>query len=198
MVFALKFQQRTRLRDLSIVVAAWPAYAEDNVPSVPCSSAGSHLLLLSAGASQAWYRSSVIFIMSYPTDVKNVLPRTTASEPLCAHALSLWCIFDDRFVIPAYIYDSQYVNDRTSLLDCPLSLFAQDQLWRYNKTLPAYSASMTDRDHNALKPYFLPWNASQQVLTLCTSALCNRAAGLMQSIVYYPSKTPAFFFTHFH
>ena len=119
--------------------------------------------------------------------LKNVLRRATASEPLCAHVLSLWCIFDDRFVIPTYIYGSRYANDRASLLDWLLSLCAQDQLWRYNRTLPAYSASMTDRDHNAPKPHSLPCNTSQRMLTLCTSALYHRVAGLMQSTVYYPS-----------
>ena len=186
--------EQTRLRDLSIVIAAWPAHAEDNVPTVPCLSADGHLLLLSASASQVRYGTSVTFIMVYPTDVKNVLSRMAKSQPVSAHSLSLWCIFDDGSVTPAYSYDSRYGNDRASLLDCPLSSFAQDQLWRDNRTLRVYLASMTDRLQNAPiakayvsvpKPPSLPLNSSQQVLTLCTSPLHNGAEHLMQWIFFH-------------
>ena len=186
--------EQTRLRDLSIVIAAWPAHAEDNVPTVPCLSADGHLLLLSASASQVRYGASVTFILVYPSDVKNVLPQTRESQPLSAHSLSLWCIFDDGSVTPAYSYDSRYGNDRASLLDCPLSPFAQDQLWRDHRTLRVYLASMTDRLQNApiAKAYVsvptppsLPLNSSQQVLTLCTSPLHNGAEYLMQWIFFH-------------
>jgi hypothetical protein len=81
--------EQTRLRDLSAVVAAWPMHTEDNVPTVPCLSADGHLLLLSVAASRVRYGTSITFTMVYPTNVKNVLPRTTLSQPLSAHALSL-------------------------------------------------------------------------------------------------------------
>ena len=186
--------EQARLRDLSTVVAAWPVNAEENVPSVPCLSADGHLLLLSASASRVRYGTSVTFIMVYPTDVKNVLPRTIPSQPLSAHALSLWCIFDDGSVTSAYSYDSHYGNDRASLLDCPLSPFAQDQLWRYNRTVRVYLASTTDKTRNSPiakayvsvpNPPSLPLNASQQVLTLCTSPLHNGAEYLTQWIHFH-------------
>jgi hypothetical protein len=98
--------EQARLQDLSTVIAAWPVHAEDNVPAVPCLSTDGHLLLLSAGASRVRYGASVTFVMVSPTDVKKVLPRSTPSQPLSAHALSLWCIFDDGSVSPAYSYES--------------------------------------------------------------------------------------------
>ncbi|CAF1554010.1 unnamed protein product, partial [Adineta ricciae] len=55
----------------------------------------------------------------YPTDVKRVLPKTIPSDPIFPNKLSLWCIFSDGSVTPAYDYDQNYGNDRVSLLDCP-------------------------------------------------------------------------------
>ena len=186
--------EQTRLQDLSTVIVAWPLHAEDNVPTVPCLSADGQLLLLSASASRVRYGTSVTFIMVYPTDVKNVLPQTIPSQPLSAHALSLWCIFDDGSVTSAYSYDSRYGNDRASLLDCPLSPFAQDQLWRYNRTLRVYLASTSNKTRNSpiAKAYVTvpnppspPSNGSQQVLTLCTSPLHNGAEYLTQWIHFH-------------
>ncbi|CAF1495010.1 unnamed protein product, partial [Adineta steineri] len=47
--------EQNLLHDMSIVVAAWPEYAEDNIPTVPCLSADGHLLVLSVGASRIRY-----------------------------------------------------------------------------------------------------------------------------------------------
>ena len=188
------FNEQVRLRDMSTVIAAWPAHAEDNVPTVPCLSADSHLLVLSASASQVRYGSSITFVMVYPTDVKNVLPRGVASQPQSSHELHLWCVFDDGSVTPAYSYDSKYGSERASLLDCPVSPFARDELWRYHRTLRVYLASMTDKNQNAPiakayvsvpTPMFSPLNSSQQVLTLCTSPLHNGAAYLTQWIQFH-------------
>ena len=188
------YDEQVRLRDMSTVIAAWPAHAEDNVPTVPCLSADSHLLLLSASASQVRYGSSITFVMVYPTDVKNALPRAVPSQPQSAHELNLWCIFDDGSVTPAYSYDSKYGSERASLLDCPVSPFALDELWRHRRTLRVYLASMTDKNQNAPiakayvsmpKPASLTLNSSQQVLTLCTSPLRNGAAYLTQWIQFH-------------
>ena len=189
-------EEQVRLRDMSIVIAAWPDTAEDNVPTVPDLSSDGHLLVLSAAASRVRYGTSITFIMVYPTDLKNVLPKSISSQPLSSHSLNLWCIFDDGSVTSAYSYDSRYGNDRASLLDCPLSPFANDVLWRYNRTLRVYLASLTNKDQNVpiLKAYVsvpqpisLPSNSSQQLLTLCTSPLHNGAEYLKQWILFHYS-----------
>ncbi|CAF0972985.1 unnamed protein product [Rotaria sp. Silwood1] len=179
---------------MATVIAAWPETAGDNVPTVPCLSADGHLLVLSAGASRVRYGVSVTFIMVYPTDVKRVLPKGVSAQPLSSRLLSLWCVFDDGSVTSAYSYDSNYGNDRVSLLDCSLSPFASDQLWRYNRTLRVYLASTTDKDRNVpiLKAFItvpmlslIPSNSSQELLTLCTSPLHNGAEYLTQWIEFH-------------
>src|SRR4051812_37210370 len=134
---------------MATVVAAWPEHAEDNVPTVPCLSADGHLLVLSASASRVRYGVGVTFIMVYPTDVKTVLPKDKSVQPLSSSQLNLWCIFDDGSVTSAYSYDSRYGSERVSLLECQLSSFASDQLWRFNRTLRVYLASTTDKDRVA-------------------------------------------------
>jgi hypothetical protein len=186
--------EQARLRDMSIMIAAWPSTAEDNVPSVPCLSADDHLLILSTGASRVRYGTSVTFIMVHPTDVNTVLPSGHSAKPLSSQSLSLWCFFDDGSVTPAYSYDSKYGNDRASLLDCPLSPFAADELWRYNRTLRVYLASTTGNDRNtpiakahvsAPKRVSMPVNSSQLQLTLCTSPLHDGADYLTQWIQFH-------------
>jgi hypothetical protein len=183
------YEEQVRLRDMAIAIATRSKTAEDNVPTVPCLSADGHLLVLSAAASRVRYGVSVTFVMVYPKDVKITLPKNNSANPLSSHLLSLWCIFDDGSVTPAYSYDSQYGNDRASLLDCPLSPFASNQLWRHNRTLRVYLASTTDKDRNrpilkafvvAPKPAFIPSITSQQSLTMCTSPLQNKAEYLIQ------------------
>ncbi|CAF1596419.1 unnamed protein product [Rotaria magnacalcarata] len=188
------YDEQIRLRDMATVVAAWPETAEDNVPTVPCLSADGHLLVLSARASRVRYGESATFIMIYPNDVTRVLPKKNSAQPFSSHLFSLWCIFDDGSVTSAYSYDSKYGSERVSLLDCPLSPFASDQLWRYNRTLRVYLASTTDKDRNApiLKafitvplPSFFSLNSSQELLTLCTSPLHNGAEYLTQWIEFH-------------
>ena len=188
------YDEQVRLRDMSTVVAAWPETAEDNIPTVPCLSADGHLLVLSVAASRVRYGVSLTFVMVYPTDVKAVLPKNISSKPLSSRQLSLWCIFDDGSVTPVYSYDSKYGNDRASLLDCSLSKFAVDQLWGHNQTIRVYLASTTDKDRNIpiLKAFVhaptLPVNSpnsSQELLTLCTSPLHNKAHYLTQWIEFH-------------
>jgi hypothetical protein len=97
-------------------------------------------------------------------------------------------------VTPAYSYDSSYYTERVSLVDCPLSPFASDELWRYNRTLRVYLASTTDKNRNApiLKafvtvPMSAPFrsNSSQQSMTLCTSPLHNKDHYLIQWIEFH-------------
>jgi hypothetical protein len=187
-------EEQVHLRDMSTVVAAWPETAEDNVPTVPCLSADGHLLVLSVGASRVRYGVSLTFVMVYPSYVKAVLPKDISSEPLFSHQLSLWCVFHDGSVTPAYSYDSKDDNDHVSLLDCPLSPFASDQLWKHNQTLRVYLASTTDKDRNApiLKAFVsIPTplvnapNNSQELFTLCTSPLHNNAKYLTQWIEFH-------------
>jgi hypothetical protein len=176
------------------VVAAWPETAEDNVPTVPCLSADGHLLVLSVGASRVRYGVSLTFVMVFPTDVKTVLPKNIPSDPLSSNEQSLWCIFDDGSVTPAYSYDSKYGSERVSLLDCPLSPFASDQLWRFNQTLRVYLASTTGKDRNApilkafvkvpISPVISP-NSTHELLTLCTSPLHNKANYLIEWIEFH-------------
>ena len=186
--------EQVRLRDMATVIAAWPATAEDNIPTIPCLSADGHLLVLSAGASRVRYGVSLTFVMIYPTDVKTVLPKTILSDPLSSHQQSLWCIFDDESVTPAYSYDSKYDRERVSLLDCPLSPFASDKLWRFNQTLRVYLASTTKKDRNApiLKAYVkVPIspvsssNSSHKLLTLCTSPIHDKANYFAQWIEFH-------------
>ena len=188
------YQEQIRLRAMSIMIAAWPETNKDNIPTVPCLSADGHLLVLSVGASRVRYGVSLTFIMVYPTDVKNVLPKTTFSDPQSSHKLSLWCIFSDGSVTPAYTYDSAYGIERVSLLDCPLSPFASDQLWKHNKTLRVYLASTTDENRiipilkafvNVPKPIIQSSNSSYELLTLCTSPLHNQAKFLAQWIEFH-------------
>ena len=189
------YDEYVHLRNMSAMIAAWSEAAQDNIPTVPCLSADGHLLVLSVGASRVRYGVSLTFIMVYPTDVKTALPKSISSNPLSSHAQSLWCIFDDGSMTPAYSYDLAYGNDRVSLLDCPLSLFASDQLWRQNKTLRVYLASTTDQTRNApiLKAFVnVPKpivnsspNSSYELLTLCTSPLHNQAKYLSQWIEFH-------------
>jgi hypothetical protein len=188
------YEEQVRLRNMSTIVAVWSKTIEDNVPTVPCLSADGHLLVLSVAASRVRYGVSLTFIMVYPTDVKTVLPKENPSKPLSSHELSLWCIFDDGSVTPAYSYDSNYGNDRASLLDCPLSSFARDQLWRYNQTLRVHLASTSDKDRNipilkafvnVPKPVVTSLNSSHELLTLCTSPLHNQAKYLTQWIEFH-------------
>ena len=189
------YNEQACLRDMSAMVAALPEAAQDNIPTVPCLSADGHLLVLSVGASRVRYGVGLTFIMVYPSDLKTVLPKNTLSSPLSSHEQSLWCIFEDGPVTPAYSCDSAYGNDRVSFLDCPLSLFASDQLWRYNKTLRVYLASTTDQTRNApiLKAFVnVPKpivssspNSSYELLTLCTSPLHNQAKYISQWIEFH-------------
>ena len=187
-------EEQIRLRNLSTVIASWSANAEDNVPTVPCLSADKQLLVLSVSASRVRYGVSLTFIMVYPTDVKTVLPKNSSSKPISSHRLRLWCIFDDGSMRPAYSYDSWYGNDRASLLDCSLSPFASDELWRNNRTLRVYLASIIDNitDILMLKAFvtvpkhspLLP-SSIQQSFTLCTSPLHNKAQYLVQWIEFH-------------
>ncbi|CAF4027287.1 unnamed protein product [Adineta steineri] len=179
---------------MSIVVAAWPEHAEDNIPTVPCLSADGHLLVLSVGASRIRYGVSLTFITVYPTDMKTVLPKHISSHPLSLNQQSLWCIFGDGSVTPVYTYDSKYGNDRASLLDCPLSQFANDQLWKLNQTIRVYLASTTTKDRKIpiLKAFvnvpivsITSLNSSQESFTLCTSPLHNKAKYLVQWIEFH-------------
>ncbi|CAF1371864.1 unnamed protein product [Adineta steineri] len=179
---------------MSIVVAAWPENAEDNIPTVPCLSADGHLLVLSVAASRIRYGVSLTFVAVYPTDIKSVLPKNISTDPLSSNQQSLWCIFSDGSVTPVYTYDSQYISERISLLDCPLSQFANDQLWRLNQTIRVYLASTTAKDRKIpiLKAFVKApvvsvrsLNSSQESFTLCTSPLHNKANYLVQWIEFH-------------
>ncbi|CAF2649280.1 unnamed protein product [Rotaria sp. Silwood2] len=188
------YDEQVRLRNMATMVAAWPKAAEDNVPTVPCLSADGHMLVLSASASRVRYGVSATFIMVFHSDVIAVLPKKKLAQPIPTLRLSLWCIFDDGSVTPAYSFDVSRYHERVSLLDCPLSMFASDQLWRYNRTLRVYVASTTDKDRNVpiLKafitvptPSLLLSNSSQESLTLCTSPLHNGAEYLTEWIEFH-------------
>lgn len=188
------YEEQVHLRNMSTIVALRSETIEENVPTVPCLSADGHLLVLSVGASRVRYGVSLTFIMVYPTDVKIALPKERSSSPLSSHQLSLWCIFDDGSVTPAYSYDSYYGNDRASLLDCPLSSFASDQLWKYNQILRVHLASTTDKNRNVPilkafvnvpKPLINSMNSSHEQLTLCTSPLHNNDKYLTQWIEFH-------------
>ncbi|CAF4288547.1 unnamed protein product [Adineta steineri] len=179
---------------MSIVVAAWPENIKDNIPTVPCLSADGHLLVLSVAASRIRYGVSLTFVTVYPTDMKTVLPKHISSHPLSSDQQSLWCIFSDGSVTPVYTYDSNYSNDRVSLLDCPLSQFANDQLWKLNQTIRVYLASTTTKDRKMpiLKAFvkvpvvsIISSNSSQESFTLCTSPLHNQAKYLVQWIEFH-------------
>ncbi|CAF1430733.1 unnamed protein product [Adineta steineri] len=186
--------EQNLLHDMSIVVAAWSENSEDNIPTVPCLSADGHLLVLSVAASRIRYGVSLTFVAVYPTDMKTVLPKNISSHPLSSNQQSLWCIFSDGSVTPVYTYDSKYGNDRVSLLDCPLSQFASDQLWRLNQTIRVYLASTTTKNRQIpiLKAFVTvpmvsisPSNSSQESFTLCTSPLHNKANYLVQWIEFH-------------
>ncbi|CAF3349914.1 unnamed protein product [Rotaria sp. Silwood1] len=187
-------KEQARLHKISSIVAAWSENVVDNIPIVPSLSADRHLLVLSASASRVRYGMSVTFIMVFPTDVNRVLPKTNLGQPLSPTQLKLWCIFNDGSVTSAYSYDLNYFNDRVSLVDCPLSSFASDELWRHNRTLRVYLVSTTDMDRNIpiLKAFvtvpqsaLVQWHSSQQLLTLCTSPLHNKAHQLAQWIEFH-------------
>ncbi|CAF4233990.1 unnamed protein product, partial [Adineta steineri] len=127
--------------------------------------------------------------------MKAVLPKHISSHPLSSNQQSLWCIFSDGSVTPVYIYDSNYARERVSLLDCPLSQFANDQLWKLNQTIRVYLASTTttkDRKIPILKAFvkvpvvsIISSNSSQESFTLCTSPLRNKAKYLVQWIEFH-------------
>ena len=188
------YDEQVRLRDMASVISKRPAHVRNTIPTVPCLSADSRLLVLSASASRIRYGTSVTFIMVYPTDVQEVLPKGHLAQPLFSNVSNLWCIFDDGSVTSAYSYDSYYWSERASLYDCPLSPFGSDELWKNNRTLRVYLASLADKDRNepilkafvsVPKPPIIPPNASQQLLTLCTSPLHNGADHLTAWVQFH-------------
>lgn len=188
------YEEQVYLRRISTVIALRSETIEKDVPTVPCLSVDHNLLVLSVAASRVRYGVGITFVMVYPNDVKTVLPKHISSNPMFSIELNLWCIFDDGSVTPAYSYDSSYGNDRASLLDCSLTSFASDQLWKYNKALRVHLASTIDKDRNVPilkafvsvpKPLVLPLNTSHQQLTLCTSPLHNSDKYLIQWIEFH-------------
>jgi hypothetical protein len=188
------YEEQIRLRNMSTTIALQPETIKDNVPTVPCISADGHLLVLSVAASRARYGVSLTFLMVIPNDMKRVLPKERPSKPISSNELSLWCIFDDGSVTPAYSRDSIYGSDSASVLDCPLSSFASEQLWKYNQTLRVHLASTTDKDRNVPilkafvnvpKPSAPSLNSSYEQLTLCTSPLHNKDKFLIQWIEFH-------------
>ena len=183
------YEEQIRLHDMSNTVVLQSETINDSVPTVPCISADGHLFVLSVAASRIRYGVSLTFIMVLPSIMKRVLSEESPSEPISANKLTLWCIFDDGSVTPAYSHDSIHANDGASILDCPLSSFASDQLWKYNQTLRVHLASTTDRDRNIpiLKAFVnVPSsNSTDEQLTLCTSPLQNKDKFLIQWIEFH-------------
>lgn len=186
--------EQNRLHDIAVMITTRSHTVDDNVPTVPCLSNDGHLLALSVAASRVRYGTTLTFVIIYPTDVKAVLPRDATPKPLFSYQLSLWCIFDDKSVTPAYSYDSNYYNERVSFLDCPLSPFAIDQLWKYNKTLRVHLASTNEKDRrnpilkafvNVPEPASRSLSSNHEQLTLCTSPLHNQARYLAQWIEFH-------------
>ena len=179
-------EEQRRLQNLSILIAAWPPSVQDNLPTVPAITTDNHLLVLSAAASRIRFGRSATFIMVLAKDMKLVLPKHIQSDPRSSHDLNLWCIFDDGSVTHAYNYDSNYGNDRASLLDCPLSPFASDELWRHNRTIRVYLASLANKTHNApIIKAFVSVPQFTSTVTLCTSPLHNEANYLKQWILFH-------------
>ncbi|CAF1487762.1 unnamed protein product [Adineta steineri] len=181
---------------MSIIVAGWSENAKDNIPTVPCLSADGHLLVLSVAASHIRYGVSLTFMTVYPDDMKATLPKRILSHPLSSNKQRLWCIFSDGSVTPVYTYDSKYGNERVSLLDCPLSQFAIDQLWKLNQTIRVYLASTNTTTNKRKIPILKAFvsvpvvsvissNSSQESFTLCTSPLQNSAKYLVQWIEFH-------------
>ncbi|CAF1049970.1 unnamed protein product [Adineta steineri] len=102
---------------MSIVIAAWPEYAEDNILTVPCLPADSHLLVLSVGASRIQYGVSLTFFTVYPTDMKTVLPKNISTDPLSSNGQIQWIEFHrlvgfSKFVI----YNTTDANNHLSTI----------------------------------------------------------------------------------
>lgn len=187
-------EEQRRLHDISNTVKACRDHFEDNIPTVPCLSEDKHLLILSASASRVRYGTSITFMMVFPSDVTKVLPKNSQAVPISPTKLKLWCIFDDGSVTSAYSYDSNYGNDRVSLVDCPLSPFASDELWRYSRILRVYLVSTTDKDQNipiakalvTVPLSALPQsNINQRLMTLCTSPLHNKAHHVIEWVEFH-------------
>lgn len=188
------YKEQARLHAMSTMIAAWPGTSDDKIPTVPCLSADGHLLVLSVAASRVRYGVGLTFVMVYPTDVTTVFRKVNLSKPLSSYKQNLWCIFDDGSVTPAYSYELRYGSERASFLDCPLSSYASDQLWKYHKTLQVYLASTTNEDRNVPilkafvtvpKPIVNSRNSTSETLTLCTSPLHNQAKFLTQWIEFH-------------
>ena len=187
------YKEQARLRNMSITIASLSTTAKDNIPTVPCLSADGRLLVLSASASRIRFGVSVSFTMVHPSDMKFVLPKNMSAKPLFLNQLNLWCLFDDGSMTPAYSYDNNVHGETASFLDCPLSSFAGDQLWRYNRTLRVYLSSLAHKDQTfpilkafvtVPRPVITPI-FSQQLLTMCTSPLHNKAKYLTQWIEFH-------------
>jgi hypothetical protein len=188
------YEEQIRLRNMSTTIALQSETITDNVPTVPCISADGHLLVLSVAASRVRYGVSLTFLMVISSDMKRVLPKERSSKPVSSNELNLWCIFDDGSVTPAYSRDSIYGSESASVLDCPLSSFASEQLWKHRLTLRVHLASTTDKDRNIpiLKAFVnvpkssVPsLNSSYEQLTLCTSPLHNSDKFLIQWIEFH-------------
>jgi hypothetical protein len=187
-------EEQTRLRDLATIVAAWSDTAVDNIPTVPTISADDNLLVLSASASRTRFGMSVIFVTASSMNVSAVLRKGKSFKPVSACRLKLWCIFNDGSVTTAYTFDSNYYKERVSLVDCPLSPFASDELWKHRRTLRVYLASTSKSNHSALilkafvtVPMYilLQPTSNQQTLTVCTSLIHNKVEHLVQWIEFH-------------
>ena len=183
------YDEKLLLEKFASIVASKSPNAKDDVPTVPAVSADKHLLALSVAPSRVRYGTSLTFILIYPTDMENVLPKNVSTRPLSAHSLNLWCIFDDGSTTPAFSCDSHYYSERVSFLDCPLSSYAMNELWQNNRTLRVHLASLTNEQENALilKAFVkVPKRSlNETTVTFCTSPLHNGAEYLKQWILFH-------------
>ncbi|CAF4028973.1 unnamed protein product, partial [Adineta steineri] len=109
--------------------------------------------------------------------MKTVLSKNISTDPLSSN-------------------EQKYSSERVSLLNCPISQFAKDQLWKLNQTIRVYlvSTATTTKDRKIfiLKAFvtvpvvsIISSNPSQESFTLCTSPLHNKANYLVQWIEFH-------------
>ena len=186
--------QQRRLRILSWTVMNINKKQYDRIPTVPCISSDKHLLVLSAAASRVRYGHSVTFMLVFPNITQNILLKDRRIDPMSPTRLLLWCIFEDGSTTIGYTHEFQLASESVSLVDCPISQYAAEQLWSFYRTIRVYVASLTDPNQrlpifkalvSAPRPANIALGESRYQLTLCLSPVRDRNLYIPQWIEYH-------------
>lgn len=186
--------QRERLNKLSDTVLRQSFDTRSIIPTIPCVSTDYSLIALSAAATRIRFGHTVTFVMVYYGDVSSVVPRTIQVWPTPLANRTLWAIYDDGAITMCYGYDHWAVNERVSLLDCPMTEHGYQQLWLYGKVLRVHLAALSTITGDSLllkafidipKPGPKLGSETRHQLTLCSTPSFNRDQYLVEWIEFH-------------